>query len=161
MSVQLLLVALTTTIAPIAMAGSGASSEDSMHTLLVYEPDYRVDLYCWNENTVLNRAREESWTLYGRQVVSYTRDPLLNYEFGLCLEIDLITFDCYELSFDKDNTEFFSLNDKWATNLRVRDNEAYALDGQQDWMAFNGGLSQTCKIVNEVETNECTLTLEF
>lgn len=89
------------------------------------------------------------------------RDPAKNYEFGLCLQIDQITFDCYEVAFDKDNTDLFSLKDKWTTNLRVRDNEAYALDGQQDWNAFQGGLSQTCVIENDVETNDCTLSFEF
>ena len=40
------------------MAGSGSSQEDNMHSLLIYSKDYRVDLYCWNENTVLNKERE-------------------------------------------------------------------------------------------------------
>ena len=40
-----------------------------------------------------------------------------------------MTFDCYEVSFDKDNTDYFKIADKWTSNLRVRDNEAYALDG--------------------------------
>ena len=149
------------TVLSVVMAGSGASFEDNMHTLLIYQPNYRMDLYCWNENRVINRAREEAWTLHCQQVMAYTRDPLLDYEFGMCLEIDLETFDCMELSFDKNNVDYFKLEDKWTTNLRVRDNLPYALDGQQDWNAFNGGLSQYCKRVNNVETNECTLTMDF
>ena len=120
-----------------------------------------MDLYCWNENTVLSRAREESWTLHGRQVVAYKRDIDFSYEFGLCLEIDLITFDCYEVSFYKYDTEYFSLKDKWTTNLRVREDAPYALDGQQDWNAFSGGLTQSCIELDGSNYDECTVTLEF
>ena len=43
----------------------------------------------------------------------------------------------------------------------MRDDESYALDGQQDWNAFQGGLTQRCEQVAGVETNDCTLTWDM
>ena len=131
-----------------------------MFNYLIWEDDLQMSLKSWNTNSMIGQG-EFSWDLHGTMQANFIRQPEMNYEIGLCLAIDKVTYDCFQAKFDDfDDRRTFSLVDHWTTSKRLTKSDSYAIDEQQDWNALKNGMTLTCS-EEENKENECTLILDY